>query len=86
MGADRRIGRAFLNAGIGYGGSCFPKDLSAFIRIAEELGYDFRLLKEVEQINRGQKERFLRKLRDSLWVLRQKKDRGFGPGVQGQYR
>ena len=47
MGADHRIGRAFLNAGIGYGGSCFPKDLSAFIKISEDLGYEFNLLKEV---------------------------------------
>ena len=73
MGADKRIGRAFLNAGIGYGGSCFPKDLSAFIRISEELGYNFRLLKEVEAINQDQKERFVRKIRESLWVLRHKK-------------
>ena len=40
MGLDKRIGRAFLNAGLGYGGSCFPKDISAFIHIADELGYD----------------------------------------------
>ncbi len=72
MGADHRIGRAFLNAGIGYGGSCFPKDLSAFIRISDELGYDFKLLKEVEEINRGQRERFLKKIRETLWVLRDK--------------
>ncbi len=51
MGLDERIGRRFLNAGIGFGGSCFPKDLSAFIKIAEEVGYDFRLLKEVQRIN-----------------------------------
>ncbi len=51
MGMDERIGRRFLNAGIGFGGSCFPKDLSAFIKIAEEIGYDFRLLKEVQLIN-----------------------------------
>ena len=47
MGLDKRIGRAFLNAGLGYGGSCFPKDLSAFIHIADALGYDFRLLKKL---------------------------------------
>jgi UDPglucose 6-dehydrogenase len=73
MGADKRIGRAFLNAGIGYGGSCFPKDISAFIRISRELGYEFKLLEEVENINANQKERFLKKLRDALWVLRAKK-------------
>ncbi len=72
MGADRRIGRAFLNAGLGYGGSCFPKDVSAFIQIAGELGYDFALLKEVERINREQRERFLKKIREKLWVLKGK--------------
>ena len=73
MGADHRIGRAFLNAGIGYGGSCFPKDLSAFIKISEDLGYDFNLLKEVSEINRGQRDRFVRKIRDALWVFREKR-------------
>ena len=73
MGADHRIGRAFLNAGIGYGGSCFPKDLSAFIKISEDLGCDFGLLKEVARINREQRDRFVKKLRDSLWVMREKK-------------
>lgn len=72
MGFDKRIGRSFLNAGIGYGGSCFPKDLAAFIKIAEQLGYDFRLLKEVQQINREALDRFVRKLRDELWVLKDK--------------
>jgi len=83
MGADKRIGRAFLNAGIGYGGSCFPKDLSAFIRISEELGYDFRLLKEVEAINQDQKERFLKKIREVLWVLRHKKIGVLGLAFKG---
>jgi UDPglucose 6-dehydrogenase len=83
MGADKRIGRAFLNSGIGYGGSCFPKDLSAFIRISEELGYNFRLLKEVEEINREQKERFLKKIRESLWVLRHKKIGVLGLAFKG---
>ena len=83
MGADKRIGRAFLNAGIGYGGSCFPKDISAFIRISEELGYEFRLLKEVESINFDQKERFLKKIRESLWVLRHKKIGVLGLAFKG---
>jgi UDPglucose 6-dehydrogenase len=83
MGADKRIGRAFLNAGVGYGGSCFPKDLSAFIRISEELGYDFRLLKEVEAINRDQKERFVKKVREALWVLRNKKIGVLGLAFKG---
>nr|WP_236027790.1 UDP-glucose/GDP-mannose dehydrogenase family protein [Candidatus Methylacidithermus pantelleriae] len=72
MGLDQRIGKAFLKAGIGYGGSCFPKDLAAFIRISEELGYDFRLLKEVAAINEEQKERFFKKIRRALWVLEEK--------------
>ena len=73
IGADRRIGRHFLNAGIGYGGSCFPKDLAAFITISEQLGVPFNLLKEVQRINSGQKERFLKTIRNTLWVLREKK-------------
>ena len=72
MGLDERIGRRFLNAGIGFGGSCFPKDLSAFIKIAEQNGYDFRLLKEVQHINADQMERFAKKITDTLWVLKDK--------------
>lgn len=73
IGADKRIGRNFLNAGLGYGGSCFPKDIAAFIAISEDLGIPFTLLKEVQRINKDQKERFLKRLRDTLWVLRDKK-------------
>src|SRR3954469_10891773 len=73
IGTDRRIGRSFLNAGIGYGGSCFPKDVAAFITISEQLGVPFPLLKEVERINADQKNRFLKVIRDTLWVLREKK-------------
>ncbi len=73
IGMDRRIGRNFLNAGIGYGGSCFPKDIAAFITISEQLGVPFNLLKEVQRINATQKERFLKVIRDALWVLRDKK-------------
>ncbi|MBI3874588.1 MAG: UDP-glucose/GDP-mannose dehydrogenase family protein, partial [Verrucomicrobia bacterium] len=73
MGMDARIGRRFLNAGLGFGGSCFPKDLSAFIKIAEQLGCDFQLLKEVQRINAEQMERFLKKITDTLWVLKDKK-------------
>lgn len=83
MGADKRIGRAFLNAGIGYGGSCFPKDLSAFTKISEDLGYDFRLLKEVAEINRMQKIRFLKQIRDTLWVLKDKKIGMLGLAFKG---
>jgi UDPglucose 6-dehydrogenase len=73
IGLDERIGRRFLNAGIGFGGSCFPKDLSAFIKIAEQIGYDFKLLKEVQRINADQMERFIKKITDTLWVLKDKK-------------
>ena len=69
MGYDRRIGRAFLDAGVGYGGSCFPKDVAAFIQIAREAGYDFRLLDEVARINEGQREVLLRHLKEALWVF-----------------
>jgi UDPglucose 6-dehydrogenase len=72
MGLDKRIGMSFLNAGVGYGGFCFPKDLKAFIRIAEELGYDFNLLKEVERVNEDQKLRFVKKIEGLLWNLRGK--------------
>jgi UDPglucose 6-dehydrogenase len=72
MGLDKRIGAAFLNAGIGYGGSCFPKDLDAFITIAGKLGYDFKLLKAVKQINEEQKEIILKKIKDALWILKDK--------------
>lgn len=72
MGMDKRIGRAFLDAGVGYGGFCFPKDLRAFIRIAEELGYDFKLLREVERINEETKQRFVKKIRQALGNLRDK--------------
>jgi UDPglucose 6-dehydrogenase len=73
IGMDARIGRRFLDAGLGFGGSCFPKDLSAFIKISEQLGYDFRLLKEVQRINAEQMERFMKKIADTLWVLKEKK-------------
>src|SRR3954469_14619991 len=73
IGMDKRIGRSFLNAGIGYGGSCFPKDIAAFITICEQLGVPFNLLKEVQRINADQKTRFLKDIRETLWVLRDKK-------------
>ena len=73
MGLDPRIGSAFLNPGIGFGGFCFPKDVQAFIRIAEKSGCDFALLKEVERINQERVEHFVEKVREELWVLRGKK-------------
>jgi len=69
MGYDKRIGRDFLNAGIGYGGFCFPKDVQAFIKIAEKYGYDFQLLKSTNNINEYQKHNFLKKIKKSLKKL-----------------
>lgn len=69
MGYDHRIGPAFLNAGLGYGGACFPKDVAAFIKIASDAGYDFELLKAVETINREQRAQLVKKVREVLWVL-----------------
>ncbi len=72
IGMDKRIGRAFLNAGLGYGGSCFPKDIAAFIAISEQMGIPFDLLKEVQRINQRQLTRFLDPIREALWVLKDK--------------
>ncbi len=72
MGLDKRIGQEFLNAGIGYGGSCFPKDLKAFISIADKIGYDFKLLKEVKRINESQKDFIINKIKSSLWIIKGK--------------
>lgn len=73
IGMDKRIGRNFLNAGLGYGGSCFPKDVKAFIAIAKQLGTPFKLLEEVERINDSMLNRFIDKVRAKLWVLKDKK-------------
>ncbi len=73
IGLDERIGSRFLNAGLGFGGSCFPKDLSAFIKISEQVGYEFKLLKEVQRINSDQMDRFVKKITETLWVLKDKK-------------
>lgn len=72
MGLDHRIGQEFLRAGIGYGGSCFPKDVSGFIKIVEDVGYDFTLLKAVQQINQDQRQHFFDKVKKALGQLENK--------------
>jgi UDPglucose 6-dehydrogenase len=72
IGLDHRIGPDFLQAGLGFGGSCFPKDLKALVRIGEDLGVDFSLLREVERINVARAARLIKMLNEALWVLRQK--------------
>lgn len=72
MGYDKRIGRDFLKAGIGWGGSCFPKDVSAFIKLAEDIGYPFNLLKEVREINKEQRILVVKKAKELLWNLKGK--------------
>ncbi len=72
MGYDKRIGPSFLNAGIGFGGSCFPKDVDAFIRLSEKSGYDFNLLKVVRATNEEQKAAFIRLIEDKLWIIKGK--------------
>ena len=69
IGLDSRIGPQFLDAGIGYGGYCFPKDLRAFIHLAQEHGADFSLLQEVERINQRRVDIFVRKIRQAIWTL-----------------
>lgn len=72
IGLDSRIGREFLKSGIGYGGSCFPKDVDAFIHIAGKLGYDFGILKAVRKVNEEQKAIFIRKIEEALWIVKDK--------------
>jgi len=72
IGLDKRIGRAFLKSGIGYGGFCFPKDLDAFIHISEKVGYEFSILKSVKKVNETQKEIFLKKIEKELWIIKGK--------------
>ncbi|MGA9068877.1 MAG: UDP-glucose/GDP-mannose dehydrogenase family protein [Terracidiphilus sp.] len=72
IGADKRIGSRFLRAGIGYGGSCFPKDIRALGKVADGVEYNFDLLKCIEQINEDQRANFLKKLRTALWSLKDK--------------
>jgi UDPglucose 6-dehydrogenase len=83
IGLDSRIGPKFLRPGIGYGGSCFPKDVAAFRSVAEQMGVDFNLLTEVEKINVNQKKRFLSKVRSALWTLRGKRLAVLGLAFKG---
>lgn len=72
MGMDPRIGASFLNAGLGFGGFCLPKDLQAFVRLAERCGVDFSMLRAAEKINKERIDRFFQKIREALWVVRDK--------------
>ncbi|MFZ8863459.1 MAG: UDP-glucose dehydrogenase family protein [Thermocrinis sp.] len=72
MGYDKRIGREFLRAGIGWGGSCFPKDIKAFIKMAKDHGVDFSLLEEVDKINQRRAVQFVEKVKSALWSLKDK--------------
>lgn len=83
IGSDSRIGPRFLAPGVGYGGSCFPKDLMAFRSVARDCGYEFRLLDEVIRINENQRARFLRKVRKALWTLKGKRLAVLGLAFKG---
>ncbi|MDB4349466.1 UDP-glucose/GDP-mannose dehydrogenase family protein [Omnitrophica bacterium] len=72
IGLDKRIGPSFLDAGIGFGGSCLPKDIHAFVYISEKLGYNFDLLREVRKINEDQRELLIKKIKDNVWNLENK--------------
>ncbi len=72
MGLDSRIGKKFLKAGIGYGGSCFPKDVKAFIHIAKKKGFNFDILEAVSEVNKKCQENFLKKIKDNLWIIEDK--------------
>ena len=84
IGLDTRIGPKFLRAGLGYGGSCFPKDVAAFQWVAEERGVDFNLLNDVRRVNERQKEIFFNKVRSALWTLRGKRIAALGLAFKGE--
>jgi len=83
MGLDSRIGPKFLRAGLGYGGSCFPKDVAAFHWVAQQQGVNFQLLQEVRKINDAQKDIFFNKVLSALWTLRGKQLATLGLSFKG---
>jgi UDPglucose 6-dehydrogenase len=83
MGLDSRIGSKFLRAGLGYGGSCFPKDVAAFSWVAEQQGIDFQILDEVRRVNAKQLDNFFNKVRSALWTLRGKRVAALGLAFKG---
>jgi len=83
MGMDNRIGPGFLRAGLGYGGSCFPKDVAAFHWVAQQSGVDFQLLQEIRKINETQKDVFFNKVLSALWTLRGKRLAALGLAYKG---
>jgi UDPglucose 6-dehydrogenase len=83
MGMDSRIGPRFLRAGLGYGGSCFPKDVAAFHWVAQQQGVDFHLLQEIRKVNETQREIFFNKVRAALWTLRDKRLAALGLAFKG---
>jgi UDPglucose 6-dehydrogenase len=84
MGLDSRIGSKFLRAGLGYGGSCFPKDVDAFYWVAKQCGMDFQLLQEIRNINANQKEIFFKKIVSALWTVRGKRVAALGLSYKGE--
>jgi UDPglucose 6-dehydrogenase len=83
MGLDSRIGPKFLRAGLGYGGSCFPKDVAAFHWVAQEHGVNFQLLQEIRKINETQRNVFFNKVLSALWTLRGKRLTALGLSFKG---
>ena len=73
MGLDKRIGRDFLKAGVGWGGSCFPKDIKAFIKMAKDNQISFSILEEAYKVNEARIDVFIKKIKDALWVIKGKK-------------
>jgi len=84
MGSDSRIGPKFLRAGLGYGGSCFPKDVAAFHWVAQQRGFEFQLLEEIRKINDRQRDIFFNKVLSALWTVRGKRLAALGLAFKGE--